>query len=344
MNKVVKKVTAVALSALMIGAAFAGCSQSSNDNTTKSNEPVTGKTFNIGICQLTQHEALDKATKGFEDKLNELAKADGNTIKFDYQNASNDSANCATIVNQFVSAGDDLIMANATPALQAAATATAASKIPVIGTSVTDFGTALDIEMNPTDATGINVTGTNDLAPLADQAQMILDLFPDTKKVGAIYCSAEANSQFQVDGVKAALEKKGIECNFYSFSDSNDISSVAKKAASESDVIYIPTDNTAASNGGVIDAACTDAGVPIIAGEEGIFKKTSAVATLSISFYEIGQKAGEMAYEILTKGADPSTMNIQQAENLTYYYNKEKADKFKANIPDNYQAYEAEAE
>lgn len=337
MNKTVKKVAAVALSALMVGSVFAGCSSNSGNSDKKSADKSS---YTIGICQLTQHTALDSATKGFEDKLNELAKADGKTIKFDYQNASNDSANCATIVNQFVSAGDDLILANATPALQAAATATAASKIPVVGTSVTDYGTALDIKMNPTDATGINVTGTSDLAPLADQAQMILDLFPNTKKVGAIYCSAEANSQYQVDGIKEALEKKGVSCTFYSFADSNDISSVAKKAASESDVIYIPTDNTAASNGSVIDAACEVANVPIIAGEEGIFKSTNAVATLSISFYNLGQKAGAMAYEILTKGTDPATMNIQQSDELTYYYNADKAKKFKANIPDNYKAYD----
>lgn len=337
MNKTVKKVAAVALSALMVGSVFAGCSSNSGNSDKKSADKSS---YTIGICQLTQHTALDSATKGFEDKLNELAKADGKTIKFDYQNASNDSANCATIVNQFVSAGDDLILANATPALQAAATATAASKIPVVGTSVTDYGTALDIKMNPTDATGINVTGTSDLAPLADQAQMILDLFPNTKKVGAIYCSAEANSQYQVDGIKEALEKKGVSCTFYSFADSNDISSVAKKAASESDVIYIPTDNTAASNGSVIDAACEAANVPIIAGEEGIFKSTNAVATLSISFYNLGQKAGAMAYEILTKGTDPATMNIQQSDELTYYYNADKAKNFKANIPDNYKAYD----
>ena len=273
MNKVVKKVAAVALSALMVGGIFAGCSSNSNDK-----KAVDKDTYNVGICQLTQHDALDNATKGFKDKLNELAKADGKTINFDYQNASNDSATCATIVNKFVSSNYDLILANATPALQAAATATAASKIPVIGTSVTDYGTALDIEMDPTGSTGINVTGTSDLAPLADQAKMILDLFPDAKT---------------------------------------------------------------ADNGGIIDAACTEAGVPNIAGEEGIFNKTNAVATLSISFYEIGEKAGAMAYEILTKGTDPATMNIQQAENLTYYYNKDQANKFKAHIPENYQAYEA---
>ena len=316
MNKTVKKIAAVALSALMVGSVFAGCSSNSGKSDT-----TNKNTYNVGICQLTQHTALDSATKGFKDKLNELAKADGKTINFDYQNASNDSANCATIVNKFVSSNYDLILANATPALQAAATATAASKTPVVGTAVTDYGTALD------------------LAPLADQAQMILDLFPNTKKVGALYCSAEANSQYQVDGVKKALEEKGVSCTFYSFADSNDIATVAKKAASESDVIYVPTDNTAADNGSVIDAACKAAKTPIIAGEEGIFKSTNAVATLSISFYNLGQKAGAMAYEILTKGTDPATMNVQQSDELTYYYNEEQAKAFKANVPDNYKAY-----
>lgn len=342
MNKVIKKVTAIALSAVMIGGCFAGCSSSNSetDTTAAGDASASGKTFNVGICQLVQHDALDAATKGFKDKLDELAAADGNKVVYDEQNASGDSAACATIANQFVSNGVDLIMANATPSLQACATATAASKIPVVATSITDFGVALDIEMGSTDATGINVTGSNDLAPLADQAQQILDLFPDTKTVGCIYCSAEANSQFQVDGVKAALEAKGVECNFYSFADSNDIQSVAKKAASESDAIYIPTDNTAASNGSIIQTVCTEAGVPIIAGEEGIFENTGAVATISISFYEIGQMAGEMAYDILANGADPATMNVQQTSNVTYYYNAEVAEKFGVTVPDGYQAYD----
>lgn len=344
MNKVTKKVTAVALSVLMLGASFAGCSASNEESTTSADASVSGQTFTVGICQLVQHDALDLATDGFKDKLNELAAEGGVTIEYDEQNASNDTAACATIVNQFVSNDVDLIMANATPALQAAATATAASQIPVVGTSVTDFGTALDIEMGSTDATGTNVTGSNDLAPLASQAQMILDLFPETKTVGCLYCSAEANSQFQVDGVKEALEALNIECNFYSFADSNDIQSVAQKAASESDVIYIPTDNTAASNGAIIDSVCTEANVPIIAGEEGIFTNTNAVATLSISFYEIGEMAGEMAYDILVNSADPSTMNVREPETVTYYYNAEQAEKFGAIIPDDYTVYEADAE
>lgn len=228
-------------------------------------------------------------------------------------------------------------MANATPALQACVTATAASKTPVVATSVTDYAAALDIKMNPTDPTGINVTGTSDLAPLDKQAQQIIDLFPDTKTVGVIYCSAEANSKPQADGVKKALEAKGVKCEYFAFSDSNDISAVAKNAASKVDVIYIPTDNTAASNGAVIDDACTNANVPIVAGEEGIFKNTRAVATLSISYYALGETTAQMAYDILVNGKDPATMNIQQTDGLTYKYNSEQAKKFKANIPDGYE-------
>ena len=99
------------------------------------------------------------------------------------------------------------------------------------------------------------------------------------------------------------------------------------------------TDNTAASNGAVIDAACQENNTPIIAGEEGIFASTNAVATLSISFYEIGQKAGEMAYDILVNGKDPSTMNIWQTSNVTFYYNKAMAEKYNVTIPDGYQEY-----
>lgn len=333
MNKLIKKVVAMGLAGLMIAGTFAGCSGGGEK------KPEAKDAYKVGLCQLVQHDALDAATKGFQDKLTELMSAQGKTVEFDYQNASNDIPACTTIANQFVSNNVDLIFANATPALQACRTATTASKIPVVGTSVTDFGVALDIDMEPTGATGINVTGTSDIAPLDLQAQQILDLFPDTKKVGCIYCSAEPNSLFQVEGVKKALEAKGVSCTFYSFADSNDIQGIANKAASESDAIYIPTDNTAASNGAVIQNACTAANVPIIAGEEGTFNKTGAVATLTISYYEIGQKAGEMAFDILVNGKDPAAINIAQTSNLTYYYNKEVAEKYNAKIPEGYIDY-----
>lgn len=207
-------------------------------------------TYNVGICQLVQHEALDAATQGFKDALTEEF---GDKVTFDEQNAQGDSNTCSTIINNFVSNDVDLILANATAALQAAAAGT--EDIPVLGTAVTEYGVALDLD--DFDGTvGTNISGTSDLAPLDQQAAMLNELFPDAKNVGLLYCSAEPNSQYQVDTVKEELEKLGYTCEYYAFSDSNDLSSVVTTAASESDVIYVPTDNTAASNAEIINNIC----------------------------------------------------------------------------------------
>ncbi len=271
-------------------------------------------TYVVGICQLVQHEALDAATEGFKAALTEEL---GDKVSFDEQNASNDIPMCSTIVNQFVAADVDLILANATPALQAATAAT--TKIPVLGTSVTEYGVALDID-NFNGTVGGNVSGTSDLAPLDQQAAMLKEWFPDAKNVGLLYCSAEANSQYQVDVVKAELEKLGYTCEFYSFSDSNDLAAVTQSAVAASDVIYVPTDNTVASNANLIDNICRPAGVPVIAGEEGICGGCG-VATLSISYYDLGYATGKMAAKILKGEANISEMPIEYAPQFTKKYN-----------------------
>ena len=250
--------------------------------------------YTVGICQLVQHVALDAATQGFQDALK--AKL-GDAVTFDVKNASGDSNTCSTIANTFVSNGVDLIMANATPALQAAVAAT--GDIAILGTSVTDYATALDID-NWTGATGVNVSGTSDLAPLDQQAAMLQELFPDAKTVGLLYCSAEPNSKYQVDVIKGYLAGMGYTCAEYTFADSNDVASVAQNACDGSDVLYIPTDNTAASCTEAIRNVVEPAGKPVIAGEEGLCAGCG-VATLSISYYDLGYTTGEMAYEVLVK-------------------------------------------
>jgi putative ABC transport system substrate-binding protein len=287
--------------------------------------------YNIGICQLVQHEALDAATQGFKDALTDKL---GDRVVFDEQNASGDSATCATIVNQFVANDVDLILANATASLQAAAAAT--DTIPILGTSITDYATALEID-DWTGVTGTNISGTSDLAPLEEQASMLQEMFPDATNIGLLYCSAEANSAYQVSVIKEALEGMGYTCTEYSFADSNDIASVATSAASESDVIYVPTDNTAASNTEVINNVCLPAGVPIIAGEEGICSGCG-VATLSISYYDIGYEAGEMAYDILVNGEDVSQMPVQFAPEVTKEYVASRCDSLNITVPDGYVA------
>ena len=271
--------------------------------------------FVVGVVQLVPHVALDAATQGFVDRLTEILGEEN--VEIQVKVAAGDSATCAPIVTDFVSQNVDLIMANATPALQAAAAATA--DIPILGTSVTEYGVAMGIE-GFTGTVGGNVSGTSDLAPLDQQAAMVKEWFPDAKNVGLLYCSAEPNSQYQVDTVQAFLEGMGFTCTQYPFADSNDMAAVTSNAAANSDVIYVPTDNTVASSTGIIDGICQPAGVPVIAGEEGICGGCG-VATLSISYYDLGVKTAEMAAQILKGEADISTMAIAYADNFTPKYN-----------------------
>ena len=342
-----KKLAAISLVLAMTAASLAGCGSTANTAAPAESEAAEtpaataadtvaadGKVYNIGICQLVQHEALDAATQGFQDALTELL-GEAN-VKFDLQNASGDSATCATIVNQFVSSDVDLILANATAPLQAAAAAT--NEIPILGTSITDYATALSID-DWTGVTGTNISGTSDLAPLDQQADMLHELFPDAKNVGILYCSAEPNSAYQSQTIQGYLKDYGYECTEYTFADSNDIASVVNNAIATSDVLYIPTDNTAASNTTIIQNICQPAGIPIIAGEEGICSGCG-VATLSISYYDLGYKTGEMAYEILVNGADVSQTAVEFAPNVTKKYNAANCEALGITVPDDYVAIE----
>lgn len=301
-------------------------------STSAEGEAASGSVYTVGICQLVQHDALDAATQGFKDALTEKL-GEGN-VQFDEQNASGDTANCSTIINGFVSSGVDLILANATAPLQAASQAT--SDIPVLGTSVTDYATALDIS-DWTGTVGGNVSGTSDLAPLDQQAAMIQELFPDAQNVGLLYCSAEANSVYQCDVIEGYLADAGYTVTRYAFTDTNDVTSVAQTAADASDVIYIPTDNTAASNTEAIANVVLPAKVPVVAGEEGICKGCG-VATLSISYYDLGYQTGTMAYQILAEGADISTMAVEYAPSVTKKYNAANCEVLGITPPEGYEA------
>ncbi len=302
-----KKILAMVL-ALMLVLSLCACGGSGEAS-------GAAEKYVVGVCQLAPHVALDAATQGFQDRLTEIL-GEGN-VEIIVQTAAGDSATCAPIVNDFVAQGVDLIMANATPALQAAAAATA--DIPILGTSVTEYGVAMGIE-NFDGTVGGNISGTSDLAPLDKQADMVAEWFPDAKTVGLLYCSAEANSQYQVDEVQKFLEAKGLTVTQYPFADSNDMAAVCQTACDNSDVIYVPTDNTVANATGIVDGICQPAGVPVIAGEEGICKGCG-VATLSISYYDLGVKTAEMAAQILKGEADISTMPISYADKQTPKYN-----------------------
>lgn len=330
MKKITKILALVTVVAMLV-CCFASCGQTNSEtNTTKAD---SDKVYKVGICQLVQHEALDAATKGFKEAL--TAKL-GDKVEFDDQNASGKAENCQVIVNKFISNKVDLIMANATDALTSAATAT--DKIPVVATSITDFGTALNMQLND-GKTGINVTGTSDLAPLDQQAAMIKELVPTAKNVGIIYCSSEKNSKYQVEQITNYLKDLGIEAKAYPFADTKDISTVTQKAVTECDALYAPTDNTVADNSAAINNIAEPAGKPLIAGEQGICKGCG-IATLSITYYDIGYKAGEMAYEILANGKDPKDMKIEYSEKFEKLYSKARCEKLGIKVPSDYKAIE----
>ncbi len=330
MKKVISVLSVLLVGILLLSLAACGGSADTEagpaDSTPASSQEVSDsgedvsdsgeKVYQIGIIQQMQHPALDAATQGFEDAIIEALGEDA--VLFDLQNGQGDEATLATIANTFVSNDVDLIMANATTALQSAAAAT--DTIPILGTSITDYATALSIEdWNGT--VGNNISGATDLAPLDQQAQMLADLFPVAQypTVGLLYCSAEPNSVYQIETVKGYLEEKGYTCSSFSFSDSNDLATVAQSAVDGSDVIYIPTDNTVASYTGIVDNVAVPAKVPIVAGEEGICSGCGVV-TLTIDYYDMGHVAGEQAVKILTGEADVSTMPIESVKEFTKKY------------------------
>lgn len=331
-----KKVTAILLTAVMT-AALAACGSSSGDSSGSSGDDAGGSgTYTIGICQQMEHAALDAATEGFQDACRELFGEDN--VEFDVQNAQGEQTMCSTIVNNFVSSDVDLILANATLPLQTAAQAT--SDIPILGTSVTDYGSALGID-DWTGATGVNISGTSDLAPIEEQEDMLLELVPEAQTVGILYCSAESNSKYQAELFEAELEVDGISYKEYTAADSNEIQSVTQNAVEECDAIYIPTDNTMASNTQIINNICLPAKVPVIAGEEGICSGCG-VATLSISYYDLGYQTGEMAYKILAEGEDIASMEVETAAQVTKKYNPAICEELGITIPEGYEAIEAE--
>lgn len=286
----------------------------------------------VGIAQFAPHVALDAATNGFKAKLSSLLAAEGRQVEFEETNASGDLSLPSVIVNSLLAKDVDLIMANATPCVSAAYSAT--STIPILGTSVTDYGVACDLKMEG-GKSGTNLSGTSDLAPLGTQVEEMLKLLPSADKFGILYCSSEANSKFQVDEVSKVLREKGKTVNLRSFVDATDLQAVCLRAASEDDAIYIPTDNTAAQCGSIINSVFASRRIPVYAGEEGICK-AAGIATLSIDYFKLGEITGEMAFKVLLGKEDIREYAIKYDEQPVKKFNKAKCEDLGIEVPSDY--------
>ncbi|GAB3693959.1 ABC transporter substrate-binding protein [Corynebacterium nasicanis] len=291
----------------------------SSDSETESGE----QSYSIGINQLVQHPALDAATAGFKEVLDEA----GIEVTYDEQNANGEQSTALTIAQQFAGKNLDLVLAVATPAAQA--TAQNITDVPVLFTAVTDPVSAELVDSE--EAPGANVTGTSDVAPIADQLDLLKELVPDAQKVGIVYASGEVNSQVQVDLAKEAAAPRDLEIVTQTVTTANDIQQ-AVEALGDVDAIYVPTDNMVVAGIASLVQVAEQKQIPVIAAEAGTVEG-GAVATLGIDYTELGRQTGEMALRILRDGADPATMPVEKATEFTYVINEDAAQRLGVTIP-----------
>ena len=306
-----KLLSAVMILALMLSscALFTSCTSSAD--------------YTVGICQIMAHPSLDEATQGFIDALTAELAAAGKTVSLDTQIPAEINL-CTTVINTFTAKNVDLIMANGTPALVAAAGAT--DKIPILGTSVTDYDDTFSGNIPK------NVSGTSDAVPFGEQAQMMIDTLGlvGGDKVGVIYCSNESNSQFQYETVKRYFESKGITAVAYTFSETMELQGVATLAATECKAIYVPSDNTVAKNDTVVGTVCNELNTPVYTS----YASAICYASLAINYYDLGYETGIMAARILLGEAVPSDIAIKTLT-PTVFYNKELCAQLEISVPEN---------
>ena len=303
-----KKLISLALVFVLLTATLAGCAGNGTD-------------YTVGVCQLMLHDSLDQATKGFSDALNEKMAAAGKTVKIDVQVAGETDL-CTTVVNTFKAKQVDLMMANATPALLAAANTT--TTIPVLGTSVTDYNDTFSGNIPE------NVSGTSDAVPFEEQARMMITSLglQQGDLVGVLYCLNESNSLFQYEAVKALFEAEGIQVKAYTFSETTELQTVVTNMANEVKAVYVPSDNTVAANDTVVGTICTEKKIPVYTSYGG----TVCYASLSIDYYQLGYETGLMAAQILLEGKSPADIEIMTLT-PTVAYNEELCAELGINIP-----------
>ena len=317
-----RNLLSVGMGALLAAGLFSGCG-------TDSQQAASGeKTYQIGIVQLVEHNALDAANQGFVDGLKERGFEEGKNVTFDKQNAQADQSNLQNIAQRFVTNKVDLICAIATPAAQTVANAT--KDIPIVGTAITDYVGAKLAASN--DKPGANVTGTSDMNPVKDQVDLLLKLKPDAKTIGVIYCSSEVNSEVQVKAMQEYAESKGLTVKIATISTVNDIQQAAQSLVGSVDAFYEPTDNVIASAMPTLIAITDAAKLPVICGEPNMVK-AGGLATYGIDYYKLGVQTGHMAADILEGKSKPADMSIELAKDLKVTVNKADAARLGITIP-----------
>lgn len=300
----------------------------------KKDQPTSSEKVTVGIVQYMDHIALDASKDGFIDALKDNGYTDGENLTIDLQNAQGDQSNLGSISDRFVSNKVDLVLAIATPAAQAIAGKT--TEIPILATAVTDFESARLVDSNG--APGGNVSGTSDMNPIKEQIDLLIDLVPDAKTVGVLYTSSEDNSILQANMAKEAIEAAGLTYEEVTVTNSNDVQQATQAIVDKCDAIYIPTDNVFSSAMPVVSGITTKSKTPVICGEEAMLQN-GGLATLGISYYDLGYQTGLMAVKVLKGEAEPATMPVEKSTQFNFAINGEIAEEIDLKIPDDFKEY-----
>lgn len=309
-----RKVLGIGLS-LVLALGLAGCGSSQVEQ------------VNIGIIQIVEHPALDAAREGFLETLKAKGYEEGKNLTIDYQNAQGDQSILQSISQKFASSDLDLILAIATPAAQAMASAT--QDIPILITAVTDPVEAKLVDSM--EKPGANVSGTTDMNPIKDQLELLKKLAPDAKTVGVIYNAAEVNSEVQVRIVKDEAPALGLAVVEATVATSADVLQAAQSLVGKADVIYVPTDNMVVSAAQSVVQVANENKIPLISGESSVVD-AGGLGTIGINYKNLGAQTGEMAVRVLD-GSNTADMPIESQKEFDVVLNKEALDLLGIKVP-----------
>lgn len=296
---------AVMLAALTLG----GCSSSKNANK---------DVVHIGILQYVEHPSLSAARKGFIAELKKEGYVDGKNLKLDYENAQGDQSNLQTISTNLLS-NNDLVLGIATPAAQTLSNLS--TDVPVLFTAVTDPVSAKLVKTMEKPE-GI-ATGTSDMSPISKQVELLQKVMPNVKKVGIMYTTNERNSEVQVEEAQKEFAKAGIDVLTKGISSTNDVQDTAKSLMSQTQVLFVPTDNMIVSAISLITELSKEMKVPVVGGSADIVEQ-GVLFTYGANYEALGRQTAKLAVRII-KGEDVSKVSAEYPKTLNVVANDDMA-------------------
>ncbi len=278
----------------------------------------------IAIGQIVEHPALDMLRESLKEALAEKGYVEGKNLKWTYENAQGNSTTAVQIGHKLTSLEPTVIVALSTPMTQAIAGTT--TTIPIVFGAVNDPVAAK--------LTGHkNVTGLTDFVSAKQQIALVKEFIPNVKTLGIVYNSGEVNSQKQVQEIKTAAEKEGVQIVEATVSKTSEVSSATKTLMGKVNAILLPTDNTVISALESIIKICILNKVPLFGSDVDIVRR-GGVAAYGVDWRESGYVLAEIVQDIV-EGLPVKNIPIQNPQRLLFHINLNAAQQMGIQVPEN---------